>query len=501
MSDRSYPQRLKNLRKILKLSQREMAKEFQVTGAAVAQWETGRRAVPGPVAKLIEIYEESLGLSANDFDERVNKLSSAWSDRLYALLKTESSESLSQMIKKYLTLELPQGKIAQKFRISLLQRTIESVGLAKGLPLKAIQILTYMNPGFSSEVRNMILELKFKPKPMAPTVASRVFFEEFGISPQKAFACWCPTPFKTASLGQVHEATLHSGEKVAVKIQYPEISRAKSSNFSILSFLNEVSSILKPDSKMVIQEIRTTVINECDYSKEAFNQEKFSEIFKDDPHILVPKVFWDYCSSKILTTEFIDGQVLTDFLSSASDLEKSVAAKTLWKFCTSSLMNHNIMHADIQSDNLLFVKDKMAFLDYGRVVHLDQTLMENHHKLLASIINNDVELAKQAVRQLTFIRNFEIFDFDEFWNVLRQQQAHLAAQAPFAIDEDFISQSQMAVRSYSGKNNMSITADLLWSSCSTHGLWRILAELKAKENWGEETFKSIRITDSHKASV
>lgn len=487
-------ERLKKLRKSLSLSQRELAAEFKVSAAAVNQWEKGIREIPGPVLKLMEVYEESLGFApeAGDRDE-IRRLSSLWSERILALLRHDSSGPLRRRLqvglRKYLTEELPRGDIARRVRIELLHRVIGAVGLAKGLPMKALHLLSYMNPTLSEDVRNAILDLNFNSPAIAPTVVARILHEEFGKSPRELFAKWNPRPFAKASIGQVHEATLHSGERVAVKVQYPEVAESIRSDFRIFLFMNDIASLLRPENRQIAHELSNTILGECDYEQEARYQMSFREVLKNEPDIWIPKVFPEYSSRRVLTSEYVEGDTLDRFLARATDTEKAKASRALWKFNALTPFRHALMHADFHAANFLFTKDRVAFLDYGRVIPLEPKSMEQHRKMVLSLIRRNKETALEAIRALDFIKDWDAFDFDEFWETSLAQQAHLASNGPFEMTREHIQNHQKASRAFSNPANFKLSADLLWSTCMCYGLWSLLADLKANENWGELTLE------------
>lgn len=485
--------RLKNLRKILQLSQRELAAEFKVTGAAIAQWEGGKRPIPGPVLKLIEIYEESLQEEDSvSHSNHLRKISSSWASRILSLLKynntkgnlRSSEDSVRQGLEKYLDQSLPTDSISQKVRLQILQQIINALGMAKGLPLKSLQVLTYAHPGLSSDVRRMILDLKYVSPAMPLSIVSKIIYEEFGRTPKEIFASFSPRPIATASIGQVHLATLHSGEKVAVKVQYPEIQKSLEADFNLLNFLGRVANLLKPIDRKILDEIHDAIIMECNYLTEASHQEMFREFFKNDSDILIPKVHFQYCSERVLTTDFIEGQSLDEFLTTSTADERTEAAKSLAKFCITSVFRRSIMHADIQTDNFLFLTGKIAVLDFGRVVYFDHDIMENHRNMFKAIITDDVEEARKAVKGYDFVRDHSALDFEEFWSVLKGQQAHLRSSEPFVFTKEKIIQSQKIANSYSGKSNLTLSRDILWSTCMSYGLWMLFADLEASIHWG-----------------
>lgn len=491
--DTSAALRLKKIRTVLQLSQRELAAEFKVTGSAIAQWETGKRPIPGPVLKLIDIYEESLQEPGGDLQsQQLRKISSSWSSRILSVLKYNntkknlrpSEDSIQEGLEKYLDESLPSGSIAQKIRLRILQQIIDAIGIAKGLPLKSLQVLTYAHPALSMDIRSMILDLKYISPAMPLSIVSKIIHEEFGKTPKEMFASFSARPIATASIGQVHLATLRSGEKVAVKVQYPEIQQSLESDFNLLNFFGRVASLLKPLDRKILDEIHSTIISECNFLNEATQQEKFYEIFKNDHDVLIPKVHFQYCSERVLTTDFVDGQSLDNFLLNSSQEERDHAAKILAKFHIHSIFRNCIMHADLQVDNFLFLDGKVAFLDFGRVVHFDPVQIENHTNIFKAIIHDDAEEARKAISHYSFIKDHSALDFDEFWSILKAQQPHLRHPGPYIFTKDKIIQSQKAANSFSGKDNLILTSDLLWSTLMSYGLWSIFARLKASIHWG-----------------
>lgn len=496
MPNSPLQKRLKDLRKNLGLSQRQLASEFKVSAGAIAQWESGARPVPGPVIKLMEVYEETLGAAGPGGEaEEVRRLSAKWSERILSLLRYDPKTSVSTRatlqtgIRKYLANDLPRADIARRVRIELVRRVIDSIGLAKGLPMKVLHLLTYLNPNMPEEVRNVVLDLNLNSPAIAPTIVARLIHEELGAAPSKVFARWNPRPFARASIGQVHEAVLHSGEKVAVKVQYPEVEQSVRSDFKIFLFLNDVATLLSPENRYIMHEISDTVLAECDYEKEARNQEAFREFFKNDPHVFVPKVYAKYSSRRVLTMDYADGVTLDKFLETAGPDERKTAARALWRFHGVAPFTYAKMHADLHAANVLFMKGRVAFLDFGRVIHLDPEAMAVHRRMLFAIIHRDKEMARKVLKGMGVVKDWDIFNFEEFWEMTMRQQRHLACNEPFLISREFICDHQRASRAFPEKSNVKLNTDLLWSTCMCYGLWSLLADLKARENWGKLTLE------------
>jgi len=116
---------------------------------------------------------------------------------------------------------------------------------------------------------------------------------------------------------------LKDGTIVAVKVQYPDIVRALKSDLSNASIVGSLSFILfrENDSPAIIEEIKDRLLEECDYEREAKNQEYFASLYRGDCDILIPKVCCDLSSKRVLTTHLVEGQRFNDFVAHSSQKE------------------------------------------------------------------------------------------------------------------------------------------------------------------------------------
>ena len=140
---------------------------------------------------------------------------------------------------------------------------------------------------------------------------NQVFKKSLGKLPEEVFQTFDHSPMAAASIGQVHKATLPSGELVAVKVQYPKIVNAIKSDFKNLEQLKKLITLIFPDTPDVdnyLEELKRTLLEECDYQKEANNILWFREnLMTKNTGIYIPNVFPDFSSSQILTMEFVEG--------------------------------------------------------------------------------------------------------------------------------------------------------------------------------------------------
>jgi predicted unusual protein kinase regulating ubiquinone biosynthesis (AarF/ABC1/UbiB family) len=170
------------------------------------------------------------------------------------------------------------------------------------LPLEYIEALGTLQdqvPAFSSQEAINMIELELG-KPL------QFIYKEFEFNPLAA-----------ASLGQVHKATLYSNEEVVVKVQRPGLEALFNLDFKILlqliKFCNKYfAGVRKYNLQSIYNEFFDLLFQEIDYIQEGKNSDKFRENFHGYPRIIVPKVYWQYTTTKILTLEYKPGIKIND---------------------------------------------------------------------------------------------------------------------------------------------------------------------------------------------
>jgi predicted unusual protein kinase regulating ubiquinone biosynthesis (AarF/ABC1/UbiB family) len=287
---------------------------------------------------------------------------------------------------------------------------VKELGALKGLPMKVGQLLSYMNGAVPDEYRevyqSILGELRTTSTPVAPGAWRGVFAEELGEQPEAMLEEFDPTPMATASIGQVHRA-VHHGQPVCVKIQYPGIAEAIRSDLANVEALVAVLRRVMPrvDTRQMIDDFRVRLAEECDYEQEADYQRRFAAIYRDDPDIVVPAVVGELSTKRVLTTRFVTGLSLADFVASASRTERDRAGLALFRFAFGTLIEHGLFHADPHPGNLLFRADggsRVAVLDYGCVQPIDGAARRDIAELLrAAIEHRDLEGPMRAALGIT----------------------------------------------------------------------------------------------------
>jgi predicted unusual protein kinase regulating ubiquinone biosynthesis (AarF/ABC1/UbiB family) len=225
------------------------------------------------------------------------------------------------------------------------------------------------------------------------------------------------TATAAASLGQVHKAKLIGTDQVvAVKVQRPDIERLVNMDLSTIRFVIWVISLFFDTSEFIdlrafYREFRRTIFEEIDYIREAANARRFAEIFKDKPHILIPRVIDGYGSRRVLVLDWVDGIKVNDYaaLEAASVSRLAVARRTVEAYFY-QFFEIGFFHADPHPGNI-FVQPgptagsepTVAFVDFGMVGSLSRSNKQGLRELFLGFAVNNPHRMVTALAELGFI--------------------------------------------------------------------------------------------------
>lgn len=212
-------------------------------------------------------------------------------------------------------------------------------------------------------------------------------------------------PIAAASIGQVHRAKLHDGTDVVVKVQRPGIRQVIETDIDIMYSIAEFAEEHIQDAKIyrptdVVDEFSRSIHAELDYTQEARNADRFLTNFKDDPHIYIPKVYWDFCSERVLTLEYIEGTKSSDFerieeLGFDRNEIATYGAKAFMK----QIYEDGFFHADMHPGNVIIMDDgKIALIDFGMVGHLSDDVRNSLIDGLIATSKGDIDLFIEILR-------------------------------------------------------------------------------------------------------
>ncbi|KAM7507964.1 hypothetical protein LguiA_018417 [Lonicera macranthoides] len=232
--------------------------------------------------------------------------------------------------------------------------------------------------------------------PFPTDVAFKTIEKELGLPIDELFSEISPEPVAAASLGQVYQARLRtSGQVVAVKVQRPGVQAAISLDILILRYLARLvrrAGKFNTDLQAVVDEWATSLFREMDYKNEAKNGIRFRQLYGGLKDVLVPEIYEEQTTRRVLTMQWVEGQKLSDM--------KDLYMVEVGVYCSfNQLLECGFYHADPHPGNLLRTDDgKLAYLDFGMMGEFKQELRDGFIEACLHLVNRNFDaLAKDFV--------------------------------------------------------------------------------------------------------
>jgi len=254
---------------------------------------------------------------------------------------------------------------------------------AGGAFLKFGQILALRNDVLGDAYTDELLHLLSRvPETPYPAMAA-VFQEELGVAPETYFAEFDPKPLASASIAQVYRAKLHTGERVAVKIQRPNIAAQFENDFVVARFGADVLGVFHIaraiDWQEVVGEFIVWTRRELDFRIEAKNGQTVAAFSSKRPQTHIPKYYPDHTTERVLTSEFIEGLLPVERVMALLGTERGYAERlrqehidvdVLAEYFVVDMLRQffvdGFFHADPHPANIYFLSDnRLGYLDFG----------------------------------------------------------------------------------------------------------------------------------------
>jgi len=215
-----------------------------------------------------------------------------------------------------------------------------------------------------------------------------------------------PEPLASASIAQVHAATLVTGESVVVKVQKPGVEDIISTDMNAIFLMSRVAELISPNlSKDSITDmvgaLYQSMADECDFIKEADNLENFNHFLREEgiTEVTAPKPYRRASSKKVLTMERFEGVPLTDY-EKLGDYTDDPAGVLLTGMNTwiASLMKCEVFHADLHGGNIMLLTDgRLGFIDFGMVGRIEADAWQAIFALMRGIDSSDYQLVAESM--------------------------------------------------------------------------------------------------------
>jgi ubiquinone biosynthesis protein len=262
--------------------------------------------------------------------------------------------------------------------------------------------------------------------PMPDNEAKNVVETELKAKVEQLFAWFEPQPFASASMAQVHKATLHTGKRIALKIQRSGIQDVIAEDIKVMYKIAEVLEKRMPSLKSfdpigLVKNFEDSILKEIDFINESINVQRFYNNLKNDTSLdqfaEAPKVYTEYTTSKVLALEFISGTKIDQIEElKRKKIDVKVTARRLAISYYKQIFEYGFFHADPHPGNLFVMPNgHICYLDFGMMGSMLPRDISIFAKLFIAITEKDVKHVIQALQQLSNnapIENMRALEFD-----------------------------------------------------------------------------------------
>lgn len=216
------------------------------------------------------------------------------------------------------------------------------------------------------------------------------------------------TPLGSASIAQVHRATLRTGELVVIKVQRPGIQKTVAEDLAILRYLASLAETHLPEWRLhqpvaLVDELARSLEKEMDFTCEASHLERFTWQFRDEPSIYLPTLYLEFTTQHVLVMECVNGIKASRFEElEAAGFDRRVLSARIADLVMKQIFAHGFFHADPHPGNLQIMPDqRICFLDFGMMGFLDQRTRETFVDFVWGIARRSETSVAHALIKLT----------------------------------------------------------------------------------------------------
>ena len=293
---------------------------------------------------------------------------------------------------------IPDLKIEERVRLAFTELGTTFIKLGQMLSTRP----DLVGPEMAKELAHLQIDAPADP----PDTVRTTIEAEFGKPPGRLFAQFEAVPLASASIAQVHQARLPSGEQVVVKVQHAGILDKIMPDLDILADLAELTEKHAPQMRLyqpsaVVRQFRRTLLRELDFTLERRNIEQFEANFAQDDTVHFPHAYAQFSTRRVLTMERLEGILGTDAAAlAASGADLNEFARCGANMYLQMIFRDAFYHADPHPGNLMLLPGGVVgVLDCGMVGRLDEELAEAIDDMLMAVVNrNSADLGDMLLR-------------------------------------------------------------------------------------------------------
>jgi len=270
----------------------------------------------------------------------------------------------------------------------------QALGGLKGPLMKVAQMMATIPEALPPEYAEELQKLQSDAPPMGAAFVKRRMQAELGADWRERFGDFDLRPAAAASLGQVHRATGRGGEKLACKLQYPDMASAVEADLAQLEVLFSIHRRMDPaiDTREIAKEIAARVREELDYSREARHADLYRGVFADLPSVRVPRIHAGLSTPRLLTMDWLEGEKLLSFKSAPEEVRNAIGV-ALFKAWWLPFSRYGVIHGDPHLGNYTIfgegVDKGVNLLDYGCIRIFPATFVGGVVDLYEGLLHDD----------------------------------------------------------------------------------------------------------------
>jgi predicted unusual protein kinase regulating ubiquinone biosynthesis (AarF/ABC1/UbiB family) len=242
----------------------------------------------------------------------------------------------------------------------------------------------------------------------------------------------------------------------------------------------------KIDFDSITREVKIKFEEECDYEHEVKNQQDFQKIFSGDDNILIPNVYLEYSSNKLICSEFMEGLSFDEMLETSDQAEKDCYGELLFRFFVRSLFKKGLCYGDFNPGNFAFQNGKLVVMDFGLVKTMGAKDLEDVRNIFRSVSENKVEKFVQTIESMGFAKKSDgKYDFLKHFELFSETTA-----LPWTDSREFTYNEEFFKKEVEGNivlnpigRNISIPDQYFLLMRAYIGIVSLLCKMNATRNW------------------
>ncbi|XP_038216673.1 atypical kinase COQ8B, mitochondrial isoform X2 [Zerene cesonia] len=291
------------------------------------------------------------------------------------------------------------------------ERIVDTLCKVRGAALKLGQLLSIQDDSMIPSDLQRIFERVRQSADFMPTwQVEKVMTSQLGPDWRSRVQYFEEKPFAAASIGQVHLAVLHSGQEVAMKVQYPGVAKGINSDIDNLVGVLKVWNVFPKGMFIdnIVEVAKKELAWEVDYIREAECTRKFKKLLAPFPEYYVPEVIDDLCAPEVMTTELIEGQPIDKLFDADEETRYDIAYKIM-QLCLREMFVLRCMQTDPNWANFFYNTNtkQVVLLDFGATREYSKEFMDQYIEIINAASEGDRDAILHMSRDMKILTGYE----------------------------------------------------------------------------------------------